>query len=106
MARRGYIFTNKAESKKGIMSSFFGVLSLVSLILAVYLAFLRDGNIPVRYGVAGGLCLLFSLAGLILGVLAKLEEDKFYLFAWLGIVLNLLTLLGIAFILYAGVYGL
>ena len=52
------------------------------------------------------MCLLFSLAGLILGVLAKLEEDKFYLFAWLGIVLNLLTLLGIAFILYAGVYGL
>ena len=49
----------------------------------------------MRYGVVTLLCLIFSAAGLVLGIMAKLEEDKFYLFAWIGIVLNALTLLGI-----------
>ncbi len=88
------------------MSAFFGALSLVGLILAVYLTFLNQGDAYVKYGVAGLLCLLFSVAGLILGVLAKLEEDRFYLFAWIGIVLNLLALVGVGFIVYAGVRGL
>ena len=47
-----------------------------------------------------------SAAGLVLGIMAKLEEDKFYLFAWIGIVLNALTLLGIGGIVAVGVYGL
>ena len=50
--------------------------------------------------------LIFSAAGLVLGIMAKLEEDKFYLFAWIGIVLNALTLLGIGGIVAVGVYGL
>ena len=35
-----------------------------------------------------------------------MEQDRFYLFAWVGIGLNLLTIMGISFILYAGAYGL
>ena len=60
----------------------------------------------VRYGVVALLCLIFSAAGLVIGIMAKLEEDKFYLFAWIGIVLNALTLLGIGGIVAVGVYGL
>ena len=106
MARRGYIFTNKAESKRGILSTVLGAVSLISLILAVRRSFLGQGEALVKYGVIGLFCLLFSGAGLALGILAKKQEDKFYLFAWIGIVLNVLTLAGIGFILYAGVYGL
>ena len=106
MARRGYIFTDKKETKRGILSSVLGALSLVSLIAAVYLTFRNQGTAFVKYGVVGLLCLIFSGAGLVLGILARMEEDKFYLFAWVGIVLNLLTLAGISFILYAGAYGL
>lgn len=106
MARKGYIFTNKVQSKRGILSTVFGVLSLVSLITAVYLTFKSQGIAYVKYGVVGVLCLIFAGAGLVLGILAKMEEDRFYLFAWMGIILNLLTLAGISFILYAGAYGL
>lgn len=88
------------------MSTFLGVLSLVSLILAVHRSFLGDGAELVKYGVVGLLCLIFAGVGLVLGILARMEEDKFYLFAWLGIILNVLTLAGISFILYAGAYGL
>lgn len=105
-ARKGYIFTNKVESKRGIMSTFFGVLSFVSLILAIYQSFRNQGADLVKYGVVGFLCLIFAGVGIVLGILARMEEDKFYLFAWIGIVLNLLTLAGISFILYAGAYGL
>lgn len=106
MARKGYIFTDKVESKRGIMSTFFGALSLISLIEAVHQSFLGQGADLVKYGVIGFLCLIFAAVGLVLGIMAKMEEDKFYLFAWIGIVLNLLTLAGISFILYAGAYGL
>ena len=73
----------------------------MSLILAVHDTFLNRGVALVRYGVVAFWCLLFSAAGLIFGIMAKMEQDKFYLFAWVGIVLNLLTLAGISFILYA-----
>ena len=106
MARKGYIFTNKRESRRGIFSAFMGALSLVSLILAVYDTFLHRGVALTRYGVVAVLCLVFSIIGLIFGITAKLEQDRFYLFAWVGIVLNLLTVMGISFILYAGAYGL
>lgn len=104
MARRGYIFTDKSESKKGILSAFLGLLSLVSLGTAVYLSFRSHGAAPLRYGTVGLLCLLFSGAGLVLGILARMEEDTFHLFAVLGIVLNALTLAGVSMVLYAGAY--
>ncbi|MBQ7841211.1 MAG: hypothetical protein IJ390_12130 [Lachnospiraceae bacterium] len=106
MAKRGYIFTDKVESGRGIWSSFLGALSFISLMVSVYLTFVNRGEAFVRYGVVALLCLIFSGVGLVLGLLARTEEDKFHLFAWLGIILNLLTLAGISFILYAGAYGL
>lgn len=106
MARKGYIFTDKVESKRGMMSTFLGVLSLASLIRTIQLTFANEGTAFVKYGVVGFLCLIFSGVGLVLGIMAKMEEDKFYLFAWLGIISNLLTLAAISFILYAGAYGL
>ena len=93
--RRHYIFTDKRESKKGILSAMLGAMSLISVFLTVYFTWQNHGTAYVRYGVVTLLCLIFSVAGLVIGIMAKLEEDKFYLFAWIGIVLNALTLLGI-----------
>lgn len=104
--RRKFIFTDKKESKKGIFSAALGAMSFVSLILTVYFTWQNQGTAYVRYGVVALLCLIFSIAGLVSGIMARTEEDKFYLFAWIGIVLNALTLAGIGFIVYAGVYGL
>ena len=91
---RHYIFTDKRESKKGILSAVLGAMSLISVFLTVYFTWQNHGTAYVRYGVVA------------LGIMAKLEEDKFYLFAWIGIVLNALTLLGIGGIVAVGVYGL
>ena len=88
------------------MSTILGVIALVSLFLAIYGTFLNRGEALVKYGVAALFSLLFSLAGVVLGTLSKMEEDRFYLFSYLGIALNLLVIAGISYILYAGVYGI
>lgn len=103
---RKYIFTNKKESKKGIMSAVLGLIALASLFFAVYETFRNQGQALVKYGVAALFALLFALAGIVLGIMSKMEEDRFYLFSYLGIILNLLAIAGIGFIIYAGVYGI
>lgn len=103
---RKYIFTNKKESKKGIMSAVLGLIALVSLFFAVYETFRNQGQALIKYGVAALFALLFALAGMVLGIMSKMEEDRFYLFSYLGIILNLLAIAGIGFIIYAGVYGI
>ena len=103
---RKYIFTNKKESKKGIMSAVLGIIALVSLFFAVYETFRNQGQALVKYVVAALFALLFALAGIVLGIMSKMEEDRFYLFSYLGIILNLLAIAGIGFIIYAGVYGI
>ncbi len=47
---RKYIFTNKKESRKGIMSTVLGAVSLFSLFLAVYGTFQNQGEALVKYG--------------------------------------------------------
>ena len=103
---RKYIFTDKKESKRGIMSTVLGAIALISLFLAIYGTFENQGQALTKYAVAVFFALLFALTGLVLGILSRMEQDSFYLFSWMGIVLNLLTVMGIGFILYAGVYGL
>ena len=63
---RKYIFTNKKESKKGIMSAVLGIIALVSLFFAVYETFRNQGQALVKYGVAALFALLFALAGICL----------------------------------------
>ncbi len=102
--KKGYKFTNKSHSQKAVMSTVFGVLSCVSLIAIIYLAYLKGGEIPVNYGMAGILVLLFAIVGVVLGVFAAQEKERFRLFAWLGLALNAVALAGVSGILYAGSY--
>lgn len=86
------------------MSTVFGVLSGVSLLAVIYLTYLKGGNAPVNYGIAGILILIFAIIGIVLGVLAAQEKERFRFFAWLGLGLNFAVLAGISGILYAGSY--
>ena len=45
---KGYIFTNKVHSQKGIMSTILGLLSLITLGTAVYFSYLHKGEPSVR----------------------------------------------------------
>ena len=104
--KKNYIFTNKEHPQKGIMSTVLGIISAASVLLALYFTFLNGGKAQPRYGAAVLFAVLFAIAGLVLGIMSKMEPDKYYLFSYLGLVINSMVLIGAGFILFAGAYGL
>ena len=101
--RKNYIFTNKKNSKRAIMAVILGIISLVSLGTVVFLSGLSGGSAKISYGFTGLLAAVFSLAGLLLGVVTSQTKDYYRLFPALGILLNFLALAAVSLILYAGV---
>lgn len=106
MSRRSYMFTNKSHSDTGKMSVVLGTVSLVSVCLVIYISYSRDGGVDAKLGAAVFFALLYSLAGEVLGIMSRLEKDRFYLFPTIGIILNTIVILTVGFLLYLGVYGI
>lgn len=102
MKRRSYIFTNKRKSEKSIMSVILGMISNISLWIVIYLTYRSGGVAQGGYGVTGLLATIFSLTGLILGIITVRDKDNYRLFPWLGVGLNILALGTLSFILYLG----
>lgn len=101
-----YKFTNKKHPEKGIMSTILGIISLVSVWVAIYQTFLAKGAAATNMGVVGLMITIFSVTGVILGYISKKEHDKFMFFPYLGMVLNVIALACVSVILYAGAYGI
>lgn len=101
---KGFIFTNKEHTKKGIMSTILGILGNITLGIAVYKAYINDGTPVDRYGAAAVLAILFMTAGMALGLWSAVEKDKFRLFTVLGIGVNVLAAGMLSLILFAGAY--
>ena len=99
MRKKNYIFTNKKHSDKAIMSTILGVISLVSLGIVTYLSYSQGGVMHGGYGVTAT---VYSLIGLILGVLTLRDKDIYRFFPVLGTILNVISLGGISFLLYLG----
>lgn len=104
MFKKSYMFTNKSHPLKGIMAVILGILSIVTLVVAVFLSYKQGGVSSARYGTAALLTVLFELTGIGLGAYCLTEKDNFKLFPVLGIVLNVAGLMILSLILYAGAY--
>ena len=84
------------------MAVILGVISLASLGTVVYLTCQNAGSAQMGYGFTGLLAALFSLVGLLLGIVTVQNKSYYRAFPVLGIVLNLLVLGAVGLILYAG----
>lgn len=102
--KNSYMFTNKSHTQKGIMATILGVISLITLVYALVMSYRNAGQIPGQYGAAALLVTIFAFVGVGLGMVSRTERDKFYFFSYLGIFLNVLALMIISAILYAGAY--
>lgn len=100
---RKFIYSNKKHTQKGIFSTILAGLSLIFLLLMMIVSYAKGGEIGKSFGATAFLCTLFSAAGIILGAIGKSEPEKFYLFSYIGIGLNVLDLLIVSSILYAGI---
>lgn len=99
---RKYIYSNKKHTEKGIFSAILACLSFSFMLFMIILSYVKKGNVGGSFGAAAFVCTIFSCVGLILGMLGKAEPDKFYLFAYIGIAGNALSLILISSVLYAG----
>ena len=90
--RRGYKFTNKRHTKRGLFSSCIGFFVLLLLGGLFYLAYRQAGEPNALIGVLGVAAMLASAFGLYLGVKSLREEDRFYFFSYGGSILNGLLL--------------
>ncbi len=104
MFSRKYIYTNKQHTDKGIMSTILGLIDLIAIVYVVYNTYARGGTAPLRYASGCVLVLAFSFTGIILGLIGRQESERFHLFAYTGMLLNILAIMGISAILYAGAY--
>ena len=100
--RDRYMFTDNRHPEKGIMSAILGAVSVGALVAAVVFTYRDGGQAQIRYAAAALVAAIFSVVGLILGIMSRFERDIFKLFPNLGIVLNLLSIIFVVFILVLG----
>ena len=74
--------------------------------MMLYFTFQEGGIARPRYGFSMLIAVLFSATGLVLGILSRMEPDKFYFFSYLGLAINLMVLVSAGFILFVGAYGI
>lgn len=100
--RKGYIFTNKRHSERGIMSVLLAVISLVSLGIVVMKAYQTEGTAPAGSGATGLLALLYSVVGIVLGIVTTRDKGYYRFFPVLGTVLNGIVIGLVCLILHFG----
>ncbi len=100
--RQPYKFTIKKISPWSVMSTILGVISLLSMVIAIILTFQNQGEAKVGYGITSAVALIFTIIGMILGIKTRFEKDMYYIFANIGIIINGLML---AFLVYVFVLG-
>lgn len=97
--KRRYKFTVRNQSRAGIRSSIFGVISLLLTGGMVAAAYTEYGQAGKPIAVLGFLALLLALDGLYHGVRSLGEEDTYKGFPYVGCILN-----GLVLMAFVGIY--
>ncbi len=102
--RDKYMFTDNRHPEKGILSAVLGCISVTTYVVAVLLSYRNGGQALMQYAAAAFVAAIFSVVGLVLGIMSRFEKDIFKFFPNTGIVLNFISVVFIIFILVAGLY--
>ena len=101
--RRGrYIFTDKKHPWRGILSTLLGVFSAAFLVLSLIFTLMSKAEAEGNYSIGLVWGFIFSLAGLITGILSSREKDIYIFFPRTGIILNAASFVCFCFVLYLG----
>ena len=84
----GYKFTEKTQSKKGIVAFILAVLSIAIFIYVIVNSFHHGGNGSMYLGSAGVSSMLVAV---VLAVMSLREEESFKLFPYMSTVLSFLA---------------
>lgn len=89
--RRGYKFTEKTQSKKGILALLLAAISIVIFAVVVYESFQNRGNGNMYLGSAGVTSMVLSVVALCISITSLKEENSFKLFPYLATVFSFLS---------------
>ncbi len=82
--KHGYKFTNKHNTRGGIIATILGVVAVILLCTGIYISYTNRGNAGIQVGILGALSFIISGIGLINGLLSFKEKDRFYVFSFVG----------------------
>lgn len=97
--RNSVKFSDKVHPAKGILSFTFGMLAASIFIVTSFLSYRAKGNAGAGIGFFGILAFVFSIAGVVLSILALRGKDIHYRYPVLGGLLCGVLVLGY-FIMY------
>ena len=78
--RRGYKFTEKTHSKRGIAATVAATVLLLWYLAFIGLSFRAEGKLSAYFGSAGVMAMLLTFGVLFLAAGSLREEDSFQLF--------------------------
>lgn len=84
--RRNYKFTEKTQSKRGIIGLLLAIASIVIFFVVVNNSFHNGGNGSMYLGSAGVSSMLLAFVAFVLAVKSMKEENSFKLFPYLATV--------------------
>ena len=90
--RSGYKFTDKTQSKRGILAFVLAAISIAVFVLVIVASFQSRGNGTMYLGSAGVSSMLISVVAFVLAIMSLGEENSYKLFPYLATVLSFLTL--------------
>lgn len=89
--RRSYKFTEKKQSKKGILAFALSLCSIAVFVAVTVNSFHHRGQGSMYLGSAGVASMLLGVVALVLAVKSLGEENSFKLFPYLATVCSFLT---------------
>ena len=102
VVKHRYRFTDKNNTTGGIVSSLLAVVGLCLFVVGVIISYKEKGNAGIIVGALGTVAFIQSCIGMIIGLKSFKEKDKFYLFSWIGVIVNGIMWLAMCIIIAGG----
>ena len=87
------------------MSVALALIGIITVLMTVHRGYLAGGEVAWGHVVAVALSVIMGATGFVLGIMSRLEKDRYYFFPVLGIILNFLLLAAIIFFVIRGMAG-
>lgn len=89
--RRGYKFTEKTQSKRGMIALGISMISIAVLVAVITNSFWQQGNGSMYLGSAGVASMLLGIVASVIAVKSLREENSFKLFPYLATLTSFLV---------------
>lgn len=100
---KNYKFTDKRHSIEGIISTSLSCIALILFCLGIIISFHNDGKGGIFIGLLGFFAFVISIAGFITGMHSFKNKEVFYLFSYIGVVINTIIWFVMICILMVGI---